>query len=277
MSTGSLMFDLQPVDSRHYVLALPLHWANDCPPDFAVPAALSEFEAGIFLPRGDHDWLGRPAYPPRILLLDGETLHVLPHPSAHEKPFTCALRRISFVESGHMLLKGWLRFAGPDFDRRIPFNTRALPPVSCFLRHFRLKLLGRANSPAAGAGEPLDLKFANVLAAELDNGEAVAAQFFQRPKQLQSRWLRIPARRWLAGDLLALTDRRVLWITDRERNSYARYGSISSYAPLCSLQALDLIPGDGGNLLQLRLAAGLRWDIPVRPENLPSACEFRRR
>jgi hypothetical protein len=112
MSTGSLMFDLQPVDSRHYVLALPLHWANDCPPDFAVPAALSEFEAGIFLPRGDHDWLGRPAYPPRILLLDGETLHVLPHPSAHEKPFTCALRRISFVESGHMLLKGGS--ASPD-------------------------------------------------------------------------------------------------------------------------------------------------------------------
>ena len=250
---------------------------DDCPPDFELPPSLAGLDTGLFLPRGDSDWFGRPSYPPRILLLKDSALYVLTHPSAGEPPRQCAMERISSVESGHMLLKGWLRFTGPGFDYTVRYNTRGIPSVLRFMRRFRDQLLRGAQSGVAPEVHPraaLDIKFGNALAHELASGETVLMQFFQPPSQVKagSWWLK--RRRWIAGDLLALTGRRLLWITDRERGSYSPYGSIASYAPFDAVLSIGLTLGRGGDILQVNLNDGSAWRLPMASDGRRVAEDF---
>jgi hypothetical protein len=244
------------IDSRQYIVALELRSTADCPPDFELPPSLAAFETGLFLPRDDPDWLGRSAYPPRVLLLNGGALDIVAHPGAGEPACRCALEQISAVESGHMLLKGWLRFTGSGFDYTLRYNTRGFPSVFPFMQRFRGKWLHGApcGTPAVDLGAGLDIKFANALARELDAGESILMQAFQAPRP------------GLAGDLLALTDRRLLWITDRERGFRSRYGSIASYAPLEAVLSVETISRRGKPLLQVALNGGSAWQVPILPE-----------
>jgi len=183
--------------------------------------------------------------------------------------------QITSVESGHMLLKGWLRFAGAGFDHTVRYNTRGFRSVFRFMRRFRDELL-RGGLPLAHSpvpfGEGLDVKFANALAIELDSGESVLKRAFQPPSEMISRnWL-LPRHDWIAGDLLALTSRRLLWITDRERGMHSRYGSIASYAPFDAVLSFDLTAGRGGHILQVGLNAGTTWQIPVARDS-PWNCQ----
>ena len=107
------------------------------------------------------------------------------------------------------------------------------------------------------------MKFANALALELDSGETVLMRAFQPPSEVVSRSWLLPRRHWIAGDLLALTSRRLLWITDRERGSYSRYGSIASYAPFDAVLGIGLTSGRGGDILQVDLNDGSAWQIPI--------------
>jgi hypothetical protein len=258
------------VDSRDYIVAFELRSIGDCPPDFELPPSLAGFDTGLFLPRGDSDWFGRPVYPARVLLIKDGTLHIVAHPSTREPPLRCAVDQIDSVESGHMLLKGWLRFVGSGFDYTLRYNTRGFPAVFRFLRSFQDKLLPGAwprGRSEANPGAGLDIKFGNALALELDSREAVLMQVFQPPRDVRSgSWL-LPRRHWIAGDLLVLTGRRLLWITDRERGSHSRYGSIASYAPFDAVQSIGLTSGRGGNVLQVDLKSGAAWRIPIAAES----------
>jgi len=264
------------IDSRDYIVALELRSAADCPPDFDLPASLAGFDAGLFLPRDDPDWLGRSSCPPRILLLKDNVLHTVTHPSAGEPPCCCAMERISSVESGHMLLKGWLRFTGDGFDCTLRYNTRGFPSVFRFMRLLRDKLLRRAlcGTPEVDFGAAPDIKFANALAHELDSEETIALRFFQPAREVNSpRWFD-PRRRRVAGDLLALTGRRLLWITDRDRASYSRYGTIVSYAPPGAVQTVELASVRDGRALRVNLNAGPPWLVPIRTDFEPVAEDF---
>ncbi|MGA2119870.1 MAG: hypothetical protein ABSH56_34640 [Bryobacteraceae bacterium] len=254
------------MDSRDYIVAFELGSTGDCPPDFELPPNMAGFDAGLFLPRDDPDWFGRSFYPPRILLLKDGALHIASHPSTGEAPRQFPMERIASVESGHMLLKGWLRFTGCGFDCTVPYNTRGFPAVFRFLRRFRDRWLGGirpAETAAADAGTGLDIKFGNALARELDSGEAVLKQAYEPPREVGSKTWLIPHRHWLAGDLLALTARRLLWITDREKGAYAPFGSIASYAPLAAVRSVGLTPGRRGQVLQVELNGGCAWQVPV--------------
>lgn len=262
------------IDSREYAIAFELGVTDDCPADFDLPASLDGFDTGLFLPRDDADWFGRSSYPPRVLLLKDHALHVVAHPSAGEAARGYPLDQVSAVESGHMLLKGWLRFTGAGFDRTLGYNTRGLGPVFRFMRRVREKWLHRVQPEAASqaqAGDGLDIKFANALARELDSGETVLLQVFQAPEVAKTRRWLFPQHRWMAGDLLALTGRRLLWITDRERRAYAPYGSIASYAPLDAVLGIGVAPGRGGQVLQVDLRGGSAWRVPIPPE---SRCDW---
>ena len=115
--------------------------------------------------------------------------------------------------------------------------------------------------------DSLDIKFTNALARELDTGEIVVMQIFQPPKELRSgSWL-LSRRRSIAGDLLALTGRRLLWITDRERGYYSRFGSIASYAPIDAVVSIGLTSGRGGDMLQVDLNSGSAWQFPMASES----------
>ena len=252
-------------DSRNYVVAFEVRSAADCPGDFLLPRAAAGADAGIFLPRDDPDWFGRSAYPPRILLLSAGTFWAVPHPSANALPVYCEIGRISSIGSGRMLLKGWLSFRCAGFDCTIPYNTRGHPSVLGFIRQFRSRWLGALRedgTPQVTLGDELDIRFANALADELDPGEAVAARFFQLPRESKLSW---PLRgtRWTRGDLLAKTDRRLIWITDRDRGSRLQYGTISSCAPLRSSWKLTLISRRNEWHLQVVLPGEEPWRIPI--------------
>jgi hypothetical protein len=261
------------IDSRDYIVAFELGSTNDCPRDFDLPSPVVGFDTGIFLPRGDRDWFGRPSYPPRVLLLKGGTLYIVSHPSTAEPPRQCAMEQISSVESGHLLLKGWLRFIGSGFDYTVRYNTRGFRSVFQFMRRFRDELL-RTALPLGASTLPfetgLDVKFANALGLELDPGETVLMRAFQPPREMPSRTWLLPRHRWVAGDLLALTSRRLLWITDRERGSYSRYGSIASYAPFDAVLGF----GRSADILRVNLTNGPAWQIPIALENRRVAEEF---
>ncbi len=258
------------IDSRRYIVAFALRSIDDCPSDFELTASLAGFDAGIFLPRDSPDWFGRSSYPPRILLLIGGAIYIVSHPSAGESLCQCALEQIFSVESGHMLLKGWLRFTGPDFDYTVRYNTRGFPPVSRFMRRFRSKLLcGAAPRGTAEVhfGVGLDIKFSNALTTELDPGETVFVRAFQAPRTVRFRSWLFPRRHSMAGDLLALTGRRLLWITDRERESYSAYGAIASYAPCDAVLRIGLTSGPAGGILQVGLNTGSAWQVPIAAES----------
>ena len=175
------MGDWPAIDSRQYIVAFEMHSTADWPPDFALPSTLTNFDTGIFLPRGDPDWFRRPSYPPRILLVKDNALYIVSHGSAGEPPRRCPMEHISWVESGHMLLKGWLRFTGSGFDYTVRYNTRGFPPVFRFMRRFRDKLLRGALPRGASEvqlGASLDIKFANALARELDSEELLSGAGF---------------------------------------------------------------------------------------------------
>jgi hypothetical protein len=256
-----------PIDSRDYMLAFELRSIDDCPPDFELPSSMAGFDAGLFLPRGDRDWLGQPLYPPRILLLKGGWLHIVSHPSTGDLPRRCAIEQIASVESGQMLLKGWLRFTGSGFDCTVGYNTLGFRSVFRFMGSVRNELL-RGTIPLAAPLplEPgLDIKFANALALELDSGEAVLLRAFQPPGEAVSRSWLLSRHRHTAGDLLALTGRRLLWITDRTRGFHSPYGSIASYAPLDAVRGIAPKSSRGGPSLQVDLSGGSAWQIPCTP------------
>jgi hypothetical protein len=259
------------------MVAFELCSIDDCPPDFELPPSLAGFDTGLFLPRGDRDWFGRPLYPPRVLLLKGGTLHIVSHPSTGEPPRRCAIEQITSVESGHMLLKGWLRFLGCGLDYTVRYNTRGFLSVFRFMCSFRDQLLrgvlplGTSPVPS-GAG--LDVKFANALALELDTGEIVLMRVFQPPREVRFRSWLLPRHRWMAGDLLALTGRRLLWITDRDRGSYSPYGSIASYAPPGAVIEIGLKSGRDGDILQVNLNNGSAWQVPIASESRQVAGDF---
>ena len=120
------------------------------------------------------------------------------------------------------------------------------------MRRFRSEWLRGAQPRGAGeviGGDNLDIKFANALETELDPGEITHARLFQPPQ--------VSRKRRLPGNLLVLTDRRLLWITDRENGFRSRYGSIASYAPIDGVSQVTRA-SDG---LLVALPGGAGWRI----------------
>lgn len=266
-----------PIDSRQYIIAYALRSAAECPPDFSLPSNLGSFETGLFLPRDDPDWFGRSSYPPRLMLLTREAIHIVAHPTSSDQPAELKLEDICFVESAHILLKGWLRFAGCGIDCKVPYNTRGLPSVFEFMQRFREIYLDTRKSrlaPDTSLGAQLDIKFSNAVISELDLGEPLSALFFQAPRESRSRRWLLPRRYWIPGDLVGLTDSRLIWITDRDHFSRLQFGTIASYAPLHTLHAIGLGSDDARPVLHVVLHGDRRWAIPIELERRKEAEEF---
>lgn len=261
------MTALVPVDSRQYIIAFEIKSPSDVPPDFGQDA-LPAFDAGLFLPRAEPDWFGRIAYPPRLVALAPDGLTVVPHPAWKGAAEIFPFDRLAFVETGHMLLRGWLRFVGDGYDRTLPYNTRGAPVVEAFLRKLRARPPGAAVSTAEtgiDAESALDLKFRNALSQELDAGEIVRALLFRPATPVIRRPFGIKRTTTIPADLVALTSRRLLWITDGDGRGYARYGTIARYAPLSRIAAIRRDP-DRRILRVVMSPSGVEWRIPAAAE-----------
>jgi hypothetical protein len=250
---------MSTVDSRQYRISFEIEAISQVPADFVLPSDLATLDAGVFLPRGDADWLGRRRYPARILLLSGREALVATHPEAGEQPVRVLMDRIESIEWGRILLVGWIVLNWGSGLIRLPYNTRSRAPIEKFMQALLDRWLpeapARETASAGDFGDALDLKFEYALSAELLPGEAILARFFQPPP---------------SGDLVLVTSRRLLWITERRNGRYERYGAVSYSAGLTSIADVR-----GGGLV-ISLRDGESWHIPIRKGREQEAGKFAR-
>jgi hypothetical protein len=255
------------VDSRQYIFAYLIRSLDDVPADFPIPAGDGGFRLGLFLPRDEPDWSGRSSYPTRIVLLSGRAIVILPHPKTRERVIRIPLPELLFVEAAHILLAGWLRFVEKGSEHKLPYNTRSGRPVEEFLRVLREEylpgILDLSPGGAFGFGEPLDLKFRNAEYFELDAGERVLFRFFSpATKKIRKHWI-FRWESWVPGDLVVLTNRRVVWITDRVRARYSAYGTVTRSAPVRALAHLTCQPTAEDCALSVKFSSEASWSIPL--------------
>jgi hypothetical protein len=273
MSTRTL-----DVDSRHYIFSWLIGSEDDLPADFPIPESAKGFQIGVFLPRDDPGRFGRSHYPPRIVLLHAGSMLVLTHPGYHEEPAWIALSDLTFCEFGHLLLIGWLRFVAVASEVRLPYNTRCERPVNEFLDSLLCAWLGTgANARDGGIAEfgpPLDIKFRNHLAAALREQEELRARWFSPPSERLYRWGPFRVRSDVGGDLIAITNTRIIWIRDRWNGGYERYGSVASTALLRGVESVRCLQTGEQRDLTITLLSGASWRIPLSPQAYPEAEAF---
>jgi hypothetical protein len=266
------------VDSRQYRISFAIEALSQVAADFVLPSDLGVFDAGVFLPRDDVDWLGRRRYPPRILLLSDREALVVPHPAAEEQPVRVPLERIQRIEWGRILLAGWIVLTWDGGQVQLPYNTRARGPVEKCVKMLQDRWLPAAPAPeppsACAFGEPLNLKFEFARSAELLAGEAPVAQFFQQAVHRLRRRIWFRRNDSSAGDLVLVTSRRLLWITERHKGSYGRYGTVSHSARLASIAGVRCVGTDRVGGLQIAFRSGDPWHVPLREDQKEEARKF---
>jgi hypothetical protein len=255
------------MDSREYVCGFTITRPAEVPADFELRAPAPDFIAGVFLPRSDPDWLGRRAYPARILLLAAGELWVFAHPSAKEREICIPLRDLDSIECGRIILVGWITLRSPGVERTLRYNRRSRQPVEKFLAALRDRWLVYGEqteaAPCRDYGADLDIKFGNAQATEIaGDRERPLIRFFQPAiKEMRRRVLRYEI--CSAADLIVLTNGRILWISDRRKTSYERYGAISRSAPLAALGQIRLVFIAGQPHIEVLLLSGEVWRAPV--------------
>jgi len=262
------MTAVEDVDSRHYRFGFVANSREELPPDFDLCESRGLVSA-LFLPRDDAGWFGRSRYPPRMILLYDDALEIHAHPSSGEARSQIPLRELWCVELGHILLDAWLRFGSEGCDRNLPYNACSSASVHGFLAPLRRVLLPRGPGRVylqASFGESLDLKFTNAGLHELMPDEKVLAQFFQPSRRRLTRLGPFKQESWSSADLLAITDRRAMWITDRHRERHQPYGTITRFAPLGAVSGYACIPSPTRVSLAVTLKSGLVWRFPVPGE-----------
>jgi hypothetical protein len=71
-----------------------------------------------------------------------------------------------------------------------------------------------------------------------------------------------------------LTNRRVLWITDRVQDRYEAYGTVTRSAPVSALAQLTCQRTDEDCALLVRFSSEASWPIPLPPERQAEAQRF---
>lgn len=284
MATAKLITATVPsagVDSRQYIFAYSIRSLPDLPGDFPVPQADSGFRIGIFLPRDPPDRFGRSAYPPRIVLLLRDAIIVFAHPKSGEAPIRIPLADLAYYETGHFLLIGWLRTVAGQTEINLPYNTRSQRAVDEFLCELERIYLparqetGDARKPKARVfGSPLDIKFANTLKMVLDIGERVQARLFNPPCERWSKSWLFRVRAYDAGDLIALTSRRIMWVTDRWNERHDRYGTITRAAPAYTVTGARCERTGKDIDLTIHFSSGMTWIVPLPSEQSEAARRF---
>ena len=259
------------MDSRDYICAFTIKDASDIPMDFAAPAGVRDCTAGLFLPQSDPDWLERRAYPARIVLLTHDALFVIPHSQSKEQNLLIPLRDLVTLECGRILLSGWIALYGGDSRHLLCYNRRCALTVERFLArlkalwladHGDLSGIGVALPSHGDYGAALDEKFKYSLETEMIDGERPLIRFFHPSvRRVRRRFFRYETSS--AGDLIVLSRRRVLWITERRGTAYEPYGTVSYSVPIEAFSEIDYLHSGHGPHLRVCPRSGLCWQLPV--------------
>jgi hypothetical protein len=268
----------QPADSRLYIVALALHSTKEVPDDFELPGNI-DFSRGVFLPGAEAGWFETAAYPPRVVLASPDAITIISHPASGESMQIIPLREIQFTEYAHMLLVGWILIASAQGARTLLFNTRTSGPVEDFLRGLMNDYAPAVDLPARHAGvqfgADVDLKFRNAERNALVPEERVLVRLFNATRQTRSRaWGILPIQSHDPADYLALTNRRLLWITERNRAYYDPYGIVQRSAPIANVAEVSIHHTGRNCGVLCRFVNGGSWCIPLPNDQFDAGASF---
>lgn len=255
------------MDSREYVFIFPVNGPAEVPSDFRAPVHGRAFETGIFLPQDDANWF--PRYPARLVLLSGRELYIIPHPTANELETDLRLDELVQIETGSVLLAGWIQLTTGVATHRLSYNTRASDAVDRFLAVVRRKWLGAAPHRSESAdqqsfGHDLDIKFRNLLRDALDSDELVLSRYFAAPIEYQVKFFAFRRMKCRPGHVIAITSgNRVLWLKDEYRGRRDRYAGITVSAPLSRLLNSAVEAKQDHDELVIQFLAGVSWRISI--------------
>lgn len=256
------------VDSRRYAFIFPVRGREHLPADFPVRVDFERVVSGVFLPQEQCDWFQKPRYPAHILLLLPDELRAIAHPASGEQEVRIPLRDVLAIESTHILLDGRLTVYTSDCVHTWRYNTRDERHVDELLFHLRRATMAgetplTRSSKVLTFGEPLDLKFAGAESRELDPDERLLARIFVAPRlEVRKNWV-FKTESWTPGEYLALTSRRVLWITDQCNDFRSQCGSTARYAALQYLFGIRVTHHGQQFGLNVSLCGRLHWQVTL--------------
>jgi hypothetical protein len=261
------------VDSRCFASVFPLSNASDLPRDFELAEDLARFSFGVFLPLFETA-PARPPHPPTAILLYPCQVVIA---ARGARPRIIPLSNLQYVEYGHFLLQGWIGFITNGRMNRFPFNTVKRHAIDELMRRLTTTWAPENYSLPASHGAPavdLDLKFRYAEADARGPRETILTRIFSRTRVSSSQVLdgRPPHRN--AGDYLAITSRRLLWITERNRGCYEPHGSILRFAPLKNLTDIFVHCSGRNSGLFCRLKGGTLWYIPLESQGIDQGYWF---
>lgn len=260
-------------DSRDYITPFTMLGSADIPADFHLPPELPEEFSGVFLPQ-ESARIGLNRCPPHVLIVANSILWILTRRSVES---TCVpLPNLEALECGRILLLGWICFRWNGSEEVLRYNRHGAATVERFLS--RLKVLWLAKTcgsprPQSFGDEP-DLKFCYATSAELLMDEKPVVQFFHPSACRLERRFGFRHETRLAGDLLMLSDRRLLWITDRYRSAHDPYGTVSRSTPLSAIVGVRSRRIDSGTEIEIALRSGTAWRVPLDEGRESSASAF---
>ena len=266
------------MDSRDYICAFPIHSMDDVPADFEVPSGLSDLVTGVFLPQSDWDWLRRPAYPARLLLMSSDALWVIPHPETKAPNTRVPLSGLESIECGRILLLGWIGLHWVGDEQTYRYNRRFAYTLETFLTRLKASWLRRKagveRPPVWEYGSPLTDKFEYAQQNEINTAdEELLIRFFQPAlRSVRGRlWRRLT---WVSADLIVLTDRRLLWIAEQYKQAHEPYGTISRSAAIAAIDEIRYRVVDHQPHLHIQLGSGDVWRVHVNEGCAEHASSF---
>ncbi len=260
--------------SHAYLIQRPDH----LPTDFPVKADFAKLICGLFLPSRRRGKFGVASCPARILLLFPDSVAVVAHPSTGSPRADIQIDDIVVMEQRRLLLDASISIRASDAVQEWPYDVHEEGSVGEFLSHLRHLFL--TNQPAERTlgrsvfGEPLDHKFGCGESDHVDRSEALTARFFSAPStMIRKRWL-VRTNVLVPGEYLALTSRRILWLSDQIDGVYQPSGMIAKYAPLRYISEIRLSRRGDTCEINLDFWGSIRWSVPIQPDFFDEAKSF---
>jgi len=251
-------------DSRDYIIPFSIFREADFPSDFTLPPGMPREFAGIFLPQ-DRAAFSLRSFPPCVIILADATIWIVTRRSVEHTAIPLA--RLEVLECGRILLLGWIGLLWDRGSQTVRYNRRSAPIVEKFLCTLKMSWLRSAfTSPIQSSqifGPEPNLKFHNAASTELLADEARLLQFFQPPICSTRRRFGLRRETRKAADLLVLSDRRLLWMTDRRQSAQEQYGTVGKSAALRALKEVRANRSAGGVTIDIGLRSGTLWSVPV--------------
>ncbi len=258
-----------------YLIDRPGH----LPTDFRVKVDFAKLVCGLFLPPRRHGRFAVASCHARILLLFPDMLAVVSHPFTGSSRVDIRIEEIVVIEQRRLFPDASITIRASDAVQEWPYDMHEEGFVGEFLSHLRHLLL--TNQPAERPlvrgifGEPLDHKFGCGESDNLGRSEALAARFFSAPTTtIRKGWFFRTKVLLIPGEYLALSSRRILWLSDQIDGVYRPSGMIAKYAPARHISEIRFSRQGDTCEINLDFFANIRWSVPIQPDFCDDAESF---